>query len=490
VKRTSRLAIFAGPAIVAGLLALFLASSASADPTAPNAGEIDWPLAVPAATATPEVPLESAPPLPTPIAHPGDASSTGCVDCHAQVDKKQQAIAEGWTASVHAKEGVGCADCHGGDPRSDEITVGMAQKNGFLGVPGRDQTVALCGGCHANAERMRPYQIATDQYSKYFSSVHGQRLLVAKDTRVAICIDCHGSHEIKPASDPTAKVYPLNVPDLCASCHADAQKMQPYGIPTDQFEIYKESVHGKQLLEEQDLRAPNCASCHGSHAAKPPRSSEVVDVCGKCHTATQALYEESAHSRVPNVGPKCWTCHGTHDVSQPDESLFLHKDGVPDYLCATCHSTVDQSLLLNIDRFEDPADRRCDTCHHDRSQIYAQVEAIAGAIGSAKDGYETALSRIAAAASLGMLVSDADVAAAEALTGLIKARAAVHTTKLATISALTEETVKKAKAAEDIANAKLSESDFRRQAMIVVIALIIGNVLVLMAVRRRIHAGS
>jgi hypothetical protein len=488
--RTKRLALLAGPVVFAGLLVLFLAAAASAEAPAQGPGQLSWALNVPQATATPDVPLESAPPLPTPIAHPGDANSTGCVDCHSKVDKKQAAITEDWTASVHAKEGVGCADCHGGDPRSDEITVGMAERNGFLGVPGRDQTVGLCGGCHANAERMRSYQVATDQYAKYFSSVHGQRLLTAKDTRVAICVDCHGSHGIKPASDPTADVYPLNVPKLCASCHADATKMQPYGIPTDQFDIYKLSVHGKQLLEEQDLRAPTCASCHGSHAAKPPRSDEVVDVCGKCHTATQALYEESAHSRVPAVGPKCWTCHGTHDVSQPDESLFVHKGGVPDYLCATCHSPVDQSLRLEIDRFEDPADRRCDTCHHSRSQILSQVVAIASAIGGAKDSYETALSRIEEAAGLGMIVADAEVAAAEAKTGLIRARAAVHTTKLATISALTEETVTKAKAAEDIANAKLSESDFRRQAMIVVIAIIIGNVLVLMAIRRRLHAGS
>ncbi len=476
--------------VACGLGSLFVVAVASAGGPggAPDAGP--WALTVAAATPTPEVPLESAPPLPTPIAHPGDASSTGCVDCHSKIDAKQASIADDWRASVHAKEGVGCADCHGGDPRSDEITVGMSQDSGFRGVPTRDQTVGICAGCHANADRMRPYQVATDQYSKYYSSVHGQRLLTAKDTRVAICIDCHGTHGVKPASDPTADVYPLNVPALCASCHADAAKMEPYGIPTDQYEDYKASIHGMQLLEAQDLRAPTCASCHGSHDAKPPRSDEVVAVCGKCHTATQALYEESPHSRVPAVGPKCWTCHGTHDVSQPDERLFLHEGGVPDYICATCHSPVDQSLSLEIDRFQDPADRRCDTCHHEGSVVYAQVEAIASAISGAVGAYDTALHRIDDAASLGMIVTDADVAAQGAKTELIKARAAVHTTKLATISELTDATQAKAAEAQDIANGKLAESDFRRQAMIVVIAIIIINVLVLMGLRRRMHAGG
>jgi Cytochrome c3 len=479
------------PFLLPGLLAvgsLFLASIATAGAPAGEPASGHGVFEVSQATPTPEVPLESAPPLPTPIAHRGDASSTGCVDCHSKVDNKQAGIADDWRASIHAKEGVGCADCHGGDPTSDEITVGMAQAGGFQGVPNRDDTVGLCGSCHANAERMRPYQVATDQYSKYFSSVHGQRLLTAGDDRVAICTDCHGSHGVKPASDPTAAVYPLNVPALCASCHADATKMESYGIPTDQYDLYKVSVHGVQLLEAQDLRAPTCASCHGSHAAKPPRSDEVVAVCGNCHTATQALYEESAHSRLQGVGPKCWTCHGTHDVSEPNESLFLHEGGVPDYVCATCHSPTDQSLRLEMDRFEDPADRRCDTCHHERSLISSQVEAIAVAIGGARTAYDTALLRIDDAASLGMIVADADVAAQEAKTELIKARAAVHTTKLTTISELTDATVAKAGAAEALANAKLADSDFRRQAMVVVIALIALNVLVLIGLRRRLHA--
>jgi hypothetical protein len=116
------------------------------------------------------------------------------------------------------------------------------------------------------------------------------------------------------------------------------------------------------------------------------------------------------------------------------------------------------------------------------------VEAIAGAIGRAKTAYDIALSRIGEAAALGMITADADVAAAEAKTGLIRARAAVHTTKLAAISELTDETIEKANDAEAIANGKLDESIFRRQAAVVVIAIIILNVLGLMGVRRRLHA--
>ena len=119
--------------------------------------------------------------------------------------------------------------------------------------------------------------------------------------------------------------------------------MQPYGIPTNQFDVYQKSVHGEALLENQDMRAPTCASCHGSHDAKPPTAREVVEVCGKCHTATQALYEQSRHSQL-DAGPKCWTCHGTHDVVAARRERASSTRRHPTYDCTTCHDPADRTL--------------------------------------------------------------------------------------------------------------------------------------------------
>ncbi len=434
---------------------------------------------------TAEPSLLPGPPAPTPIAHPSDGKSNTCLDCHASLNDKQRAITDTWQKSIHAAGGIGCADCHGGDPTSDQITVAMSDKAGFKGIPSRDETVGLCGGCHSNAEMMRPYSLPTDQYSKYWTSIHGQRLLAADDTKVAICIDCHGSHGIKKASDPTAEVYPLNVPATCSRCHSDAALMEPYGIPTDQYATYEKSVHGKALLEKKDIRAPSCASCHGSHSAKPPLSSEVVDVCGKCHTATQALYLQSRHAELQTAAPKCWTCHGTHDVAPPSERLFFH-DTPPDYQCTTCHQPPDMTLKLNVEQFANESDRRCDTCHHPQSLIYSQVEAIAGALGGASDAGANAEDKISKARGYGMIVQDAEVALTEAKTAYIQAQAAVHTTKLPTVKGHTDEATSKAQNAEALAQVKLDESLFRREAMIVVIALILINVLVLLVIKRRI----
>jgi len=425
---------------------------------------------------------------PEPVATAGEpVVATGCYNCHSRIDAEQRDISEAWLASVHGEVGITCADCHGGDPNSDEVTVAMSPEAGFLGVPSRARTVEICGTCHSDVERMRQYQIPTDQYAKYKSSVHGQQLVVNNDTRVAICTDCHGVHDVKKASDPTAKVYPLNVPGLCASCHADTDKMAPYGIETDQYDIYKESVHGEALLGRSDLRAPTCASCHGSHDAKPPSSAEVVGVCGKCHTATQALYEESRHAKL-EIGPKCWTCHGTHDVAPPSEARFFHPSP-PEIDCTTCHDPTDRSLVLEATQFENDADRRCDTCHHTDSILYAQAEGIYNALSRAATAYDEAEARIREAAGVGMIVSDADVQLTAAKTALIRARATVHTTKLTDVAKLADEAVAKADEARAFADARLGESLSRREAMVVILGIIVINVLALWLIRKRLsHA--
>ena len=200
---------------VLGLLGLALVEAvAAADPSAvPSAS----PSILPEITAEPPSPSAQPADLPSPGASLSVALQDTCYTCHSAIDNTQRDIAQKWKDSVHGQNGIGCSGCHGGDPTSDEVTVAMSAAAGYIGTPGRTTTVGVCGNCHSNVERMRQYQLPTDQLVKYRASVHGQRLLSAQDTRVAICIDCHGAHDVKKASDPTAAVYPLNVPKLCAS---------------------------------------------------------------------------------------------------------------------------------------------------------------------------------------------------------------------------------------------------------------------------------
>ncbi len=124
----------------------------------------------------------------------------------------------------------------------------------------------------------------------------------------------------------------------------------------------------------------------------------------------------------------------------------------------------------------DPADRRCDTCHHPDSQIYTQIEGISNAVVSAQDAYDAADRKIASAAGLGMITDDAEAALVGAKTSLIQAQAAVHTTKLTEVADLAGDAKAKAEGATELATAKIDQSVFRRQAMIIVLALILAGV--------------
>jgi hypothetical protein len=54
-----------------------------------------------------------------------------------------------------------------------------------------------------------------------------------------------------------------DVPLLCGECHADVERMNPYGLRTDQLAQYKTSMHGKALFGRQDDRVAVCTDCHG-----------------------------------------------------------------------------------------------------------------------------------------------------------------------------------------------------------------------------------
>jgi Cytochrome c554 and c-prime len=201
--------------------------------------------------------------------------------------------------------------------------------------------VKTCTSCHSNATIMKTYNpsLAVDQLEKYRTSVHGMRNAKG-DPNVAECASCHGSHNIRSHTDAKSRVYPLNIPKTCAECHSNPEHMKPYGIPTDQYEKFAGSVHGKALLIKQDLGAPACNSCHGNHGAAPPGVESVSKVCGTCHALNADLFSSSPHKKAfDDLGlPECATCHGNHDI-EPATSAML---GVSDEaVCSQCHSPTD-----------------------------------------------------------------------------------------------------------------------------------------------------
>ncbi len=277
------------------------------------------------------------------------ATGNSCVDCHSEIpDKQLSDPVKGVESDIHHAKGLGCQDCHGGDP-----TKGMAEGDpelahnpakGFVGAPTSKEIPDFCAKCHSDVEFMKRYnpKLRVDQLLEYRSSKHG-KLLETGDGKVATCVSCHGVHGILAVSDTRSPVFRANAPGTCAKCHANAGYMKPYGIPTNQFDLYKSSVHGMQLLEKGDLAAPACNNCHGNHGATPPGLTSIAFACGECHANNRDFFNQSPHKEAyTKMGlGECTTCHNHHDIAKPTDAML----GVGERaLCVRCHSQGDKGF--------------------------------------------------------------------------------------------------------------------------------------------------
>ena len=239
-----------------------------------------------------------------------------CVDCHSNLEGSLKVTAE--QADVHGHKGMSCDVCHGGNTQ-DEVRA-KAVGCGFRGHISRAQIPELCVSCHADSNHMKSFNpsLRTDQLAQYQTSVHGIQFAKG-DAHVATCTDCHGVHDIRPASDPRSPVHPLNVAQTCQRCHSDATLMKSYRIVATQFADYTDSVHHQAMVERGDLSAPTCSTCHGSHGVAPPGAGSVANVCSTCHVLQAQFFDESPHKGVFAEG--CATCHASHKIKHPDDNF-------------------------------------------------------------------------------------------------------------------------------------------------------------------------
>jgi len=387
-------------------------------------------------------------------AAPARAQQAGgeCLTCHLSLDDERlSAPATGWDVDVHQKAGLACAACHGGEAGTTDERVAHA---GMLARPPRERIPELCGRCHSNPEFMRNYNPAlrVDQVDEYYTSRHGQ-LLVQGDPNVAVCIDCHTPHTIQPASEPSSSIYPANIPDKCGSCHADAERMGRYGIPTDQLEEYKTSIHWRTLEDRGDLTAPVCNDCHGNHGAVPPGHSSVGRVCSECHFQIGEYFAESPHDTA-FVGidrPGCATCHGNHAIQAADDDLL----GLGDR--STCIGSG---------------------CHTDTDRGGLTAASMRTFVDSLLKAHVRSDSILEAAGLVGMPVDRARFELTKIQNAIVGARAVMHTTRLDSLSAKIDEGLAVADAGYEAGEAAFAELRTRRLGLAVssgvILVLVVG----------------
>lgn len=373
-----------------------------------------------------------------------------CVSCHLEMGDELAAPVEGMKEDVHARQGLSCADCHGGDPEAGldgDLEASMDPAKGYIGVPNVSEIPQFCARCHSDPNYMRRFnpRVSTDQLDRYKTSTHG-KLLLKGDTKVATCTDCHGVHGIHDAKDSRSAVYPLNIPDTCGKCHANSEYMRDYDISTDQIADYQSSVHGVALLEKGDQAAPACNDCHGNHGASPPGAPSVAFICGQCHLNNSELFLKSPHKAAYEELelPECETCHGNHTIEHPtDEMIGIGPNSI------------------------------CLDCHEEGSKGYNTAAAIHEQIENLKNKISFADSLVSKAERAGMQVSEAQFQLRDADDALIKARTMIHSLSEGQTTEVTREGLDLVEEAIVAGKEALAELQFRRKGLALSIVFIL-----------------
>ncbi len=162
------------------------------------------------------------------IASPTARGVEFCATCHqTEVSQYNKSV----HGRAHAKmngDAATCQSCHG---TAHEVVASTDPKSPVSKVNLPD----TCGKCHSNPALAAKYMFAVAlPVEAYKQSVHG-RAILAGNLKAASCNDCHGVHDILPASDPHSRIWKQNVASTCAQCHKDV------------FDVYKESIHGKAV---------------------------------------------------------------------------------------------------------------------------------------------------------------------------------------------------------------------------------------------------
>ena len=281
-----------------------------------------------------------------------------CYNCHGQ-----QRIA---TLSVEERQSMVAPPQ---DP--DELKQEPEHRPGLLVTPDTladgPHAALACTDCHQDAKEL-PHNFNLDlrhinctsachqpAAAAYRRGIHAEAAAKG-DQQAPTCVDCHGGHNIYPASDKRSRTYPLNVVNLCGDCHREHHDEATHKY----VENYMESVHGKAVVEGGVIVAATCADCHGSHDIRPAQDADstvnrahVPDTCGQCHEGVEDVYNQSIHGKHLSEGdpnaPVCTDCHAAHSITQANTPGFL-RDIVSE--CGQCHDKLSKKNGKGLSLYE------------------------------------------------------------------------------------------------------------------------------------------
>ena len=298
-----------------------------------------------------------------------------CVQCHAGANNKANAHYDGgpkpklvcdnchgkvlltfYANDIHGKAyknknplAPWCNDCHGGHD-----IVPIESKNSHLNHLQQPKT---CGKCHNKEKTKKQEGISKKKLpDMYMESVHWTAVKGGKSA--ATCSDCHGNHNILPASNPDSSTSKIKILDTCGKCHPK------------EVEVYTSGSHGSSLLKG-NMDVPTCVLCHGDHdtmslriQASGKRDYAATQICMWCHgnkrmMARYGLDTSQVDSYMSNFhglaqkgsfgrSATCADCHNAHDALPTDNPKAMMYPANRATTCGKCHGDSTQNFVMSF----------------------------------------------------------------------------------------------------------------------------------------------
>jgi predicted CXXCH cytochrome family protein len=166
-----------------------------------------------------------------------------CQRCHAAIyDIYAKSVHGNALFNEHNQDVPVCADCHTAHTIKDPRTLDY-----------RERVPEMCSNCHANEAVVGKYGLSIAVADSYLSDFHGvtlkfyklQKITLNKPARpMAVCTDCHGTHNINSTVGPNATIVKANLVKTCQKCHAKAST----NFPESWISHYKPSLTRAPLV--------------------------------------------------------------------------------------------------------------------------------------------------------------------------------------------------------------------------------------------------
>jgi predicted CXXCH cytochrome family protein len=300
--------------------------------------------------------------------------AAGCVDCHG--NHQIESTNDPGKSTVRAKMMETCGKCHAKElDHYNKSSHGQAFKNGNKEAPtcfqchgehsinsvlksdefSKINQTEMCLSCHKDNRVNKNKESHLNDYKKSFHYL----ALKNGNIKAATCSNCHGPHEMKPASDPESQIFKKNIDNTCgqADCHVQ-EKLD-----------YSGSIHHTSLMSKENSDSPTCNNCHGAHQIVDTDSlgkdlgtkqRGIVKLCSNCHASVvlirnnnlpnvAANYNESFHGLAVRGGSSraasCESCHGNHNIRPSSDTLSTINKRNLGQTCGKCHPGADKVFL-------------------------------------------------------------------------------------------------------------------------------------------------